>query len=122
MERTTVNKMNVEDAAWVSRLVAALEEFRKLNQDVTANQIITFLTIGLNPGISQRELSEKVGLKGGSVSRIAAILSERGNRGVDGLKLIDIRQVPGDYRTTGQHLAPKGARVWEALRRIMKGR
>ena len=122
MPKVMTKSINIEDAGWVGKLVEAIEEFRKINPDTTLNQFLTFLTIGLEPGIPQRDLCERFGLRDGSMSRICAVLSERGNRGQEGLQLIEIRPVPGDYRLTGQFLSAKGRRVFDGVRKVMKGR
>lgn len=111
---------NVEDAEWVGRQIEFLEEFRKLNQDITANQILAFLHIAINPGISQRELMDKTGLADATVSRMMAVLSGRGVRGRPGLGVIEIGQMPGDFRTTAQRLSNKGRHVFNSLRSIVQ--
>lgn len=113
---------HVSDAGWASQLIEALEEFRKINQDVTANQVIIFLLIAMRPGISQKELMKLTELADGTVSRICGVLSDRGNRGTVGQGLIEIRPSPTSFRSTAQHLSPKGRRLLDAIRKAAKGR
>lgn len=96
-----------------------LDLFRSVNQDITANHIVAFLTIAARPGITQRELREATGLGEGTVSRLVAVLSDRGVRGREGLGLVEIKLAHGDYRMRHQYLSPKGKRLFEALTTMM---
>jgi DNA-binding MarR family transcriptional regulator len=124
MDMKTQDKggMNVADAGMLDGLIRVLEEFRKLNQNVTANQMIVFLLIAQRPGLTQKDIEQATGLNNGTVSRICAILSDRGlkARGHDGLGLISIESAPGDYRVRVQFLTPQGKRVFQSIKRIME--
>jgi DNA-binding MarR family transcriptional regulator len=113
------NVSKIEDLGWATKLVRAIEEFRKINPDVSANQVLAFMYIGTKPGISQRELGGLLGVPEGTISRICAVLSDRGNRGTPGQGLIEISQSREDYRVSAQHLSTKGRRVFESLRHIL---
>lgn len=117
-------RLRVEDLAWVGKIQSVLEEFRKINQNITANQILTFLFIATEEGIGQKELEDRTGLHNATVARIVAIMSDRGlkARSAEALDLIRINPVPGDYRARSQTLSHKGKKVFESLRSIMKGR
>lgn len=60
-----------EDAGWLERLSLILDAFREIHPEITANQILVLLQIGGKPGITQRELSDRTGLKDGTISRSA---------------------------------------------------
>lgn len=111
--------INPKDAVWVSNTVDVLNEFRNINPDVTANQIVAFLAISAHPGITQRELMETVGLTDGTVSRLMAVLSSRGAQGREGLGLIEIGFSDGDYRVRRQSLSAKGKRLFNTLSSLM---
>lgn len=113
--------MKIDDLEWVGRLTHILDAFRQVNQDVTANQILVLLEIGAKPGITQRELSQAVKLKEGTISRICAVMSDRGHQNRPGLNLIDIRPVPGDWRAKGQHLTAQGQRLYSTVKAFMTG-
>ena len=114
----------LEDAEWIERLVKSLQEFREINQNVTANQIITFLYIALREGISQKELERLTGLDNGTVSRMCAILSDRGLKGRKEVPMdvVRIRPMPGDWRSRAQVLSAEGRALFQRLRSIMKSR
>lgn len=122
MATTTTKTLKVEDMKWASRLLSILDEFRKVNPNITANQIITFINIALNEGISQRDLETKTGLHNATVSRICAILSDRGlkTRNRTAMDLIRIVPAEDDYRMGAQVLSPKGKLVFNSLRSRMR--
>ncbi len=124
MNTKGVTKLKVEDVAWTQKVIDVLDEFRKVNQNVTANQIILFLNIAREEGISQSELENKTGLHNATVSRICAILSDRGlpKRSQDALDLIRIVPGDNDYRSKAQVLSHKGKLIFNGLQAIMKGR
>lgn len=110
---------NIEDAVWIERLALVLDAFRDINPDITANQILVLLQIGGHPGITQRELAQRTGLKDGTISRICALMSERGHQGRSGLSVIEIRPVPGDFRAKGQYLVARGNKLYQRVRSLM---
>lgn len=105
---------------WVGKTIAVLDLFRSINQDMTANQIVALLTIAIRPGVTQRELIKATGLGEGTVSRLMAVLSDRGVRGREGLGLIKIEMAAGDYRVRKQSLSAKGERLFGAVASVMK--
>jgi DNA-binding MarR family transcriptional regulator len=110
---------NIADADWIDRLIRVLEEFRQVHQDITANQIVTFLHVALRPDVTQRELAEATGLNDGTISRIVAILSDRGLGERKGADVITIAFKPGDYRMRVQNLSSSGARLLQRIRDIV---
>lgn len=110
---------NIEDAEWIKKLALIIDEFRKINPDITANQMLVLLRIGEHPGITQSELSKLTDLKDGTISRICALMSDRGHQGREGLDVIDIRPVPGDYRSKGQFLVNNGKRLYTSIKKLM---
>jgi DNA-binding MarR family transcriptional regulator len=116
--------LSIEDQEWTEMLIRVVDEFRKINQDITGNQILTFLLIAQKDNITQKELERETGLSNGTISRICAIMSDRGlkSRHAKPMNLIDIGNRDGDYRVSVQSIAPKGKRVLSSLRAIMKGR
>jgi len=117
----TKSQANIEDADWVERLALVIDEFRKINQDMTANQMLVLLRIGERPGITQKELSQLTQLPDGTVSRICALLSDRGHQTRRGLNAIRIHEVPGDYRVRGSTLFGNGQRLYASIRNLMTG-
>jgi hypothetical protein len=63
----------------VKKLTLIVNEFRKINPDITANQMLVLLHAGAKPGIMQKELSAATDLADGTISRICALKSDRGH-------------------------------------------
>lgn len=112
----------VEDADWINTLIRVMDEFRRVSQNITANQIVTFLTVAKEPNITQRELAKRTGLNDGTISRIIAILSDRGLGEQKGADIVSIGFLPGDYRTRAQNLSPQGRRLLDSVRDKMKAK
>lgn len=116
--------LKVEDAVWVKKLLEVLNEFVIVHEHITANQMLTFLNIALEEGISQKDVVERTGIPSGTVARICAIMSDRGleKRSQEALDLIRIVPSDKDYRFRDLFLSNKGRLVFNSLRAIMKGR
>jgi DNA-binding MarR family transcriptional regulator len=110
---------NSEENEWINRLALVIDEFRKISQDITANQMLVLLRIGEQPGITQNKLAELTGLRDGTISRICALMSERGHQSREGLNVISINPVPGDYRAKGQKLVGDGRRMFNSVKNLM---
>lgn len=113
---------SIEEIRWSAGLVGALQAFRAVDPDITANQVLALLFIAREPGISQSVLSDKqhLNINNATAARICAILSDRGNRGTPGKGLIEISHAPGDYRTSAQYLTKKGAALLKTVRDIVE--
>jgi DNA-binding MarR family transcriptional regulator len=106
-----------EDAAWLDGYIASLETFRSHSKDVTVNQVLTFLYIAREPGITQKDTLEKLGLWSGGSSRIVSALSKYGDRyGNPGWDAIKIEENPDDRRFKLLKLTAKGRVILNNVR------
>lgn len=105
---------------WMTRLIGAIDDFRDASQNITGNQMVILLMIARKPLLTQAEIVKATGLSDATVSRICAVLSDRGLGTQKGCDLIEIRNIPGDYRIRGQILTHKGRRLIDKLREAMK--
>lgn len=112
---------NIEDADWVERLALIINEFRKISPDITANQMLVLLHAGASPGITQKQLSKETDLADGTISRICALMSDRGHQGREGLNVLSIDPIPGDFRSKGQKLIGDGKHFYSNIRKLMVG-
>jgi DNA-binding MarR family transcriptional regulator len=119
---SNVKRFEVQDAEWIRKLLRVIAEFRNVHQDITANQMATFLHVALQPHISQAQICDETGLSDATVSRIVALLSNRGLGGRPGADVVSIGMRDDDYRVRGQTLTPKGRRIVAALKAIMTGK
>jgi DNA-binding MarR family transcriptional regulator len=119
---TNNDSNSISDAKWVETLTLVINEFRKVNPDITGNQMLVLLHAGAKPGITQKELTEVCQLADGTVSRICALMSDRGHQGREGLNVLSIDPVPGDYRSKGQKLINAGKKMFSSVRSHMLSR
>ncbi|MET4022783.1 MarR family transcriptional regulator [Bradyrhizobium sp. RT10b] len=116
---TSRENNSIEDAEWVETLTLIINEFRKISPDITANQMLVLLRAGAKPGITQKELSSACGVADGTISRICALMSDRGHQGREGLNVLSIDPIPGDYRSKGQKLIGAGKEMYARVRDLM---
>lgn len=115
----TSDNTSIEDAKWVETLTLIINEFRKISPDITANQMLVLLHAGAKPGITQKELSKATDLADGTISRICALMSDRGHQGREGLNVLSIDPIPGDFRSKGQKLIGAGKKMYASIRNLM---
>jgi DNA-binding MarR family transcriptional regulator len=113
---------SIEDAGWVDKLTLVINEFRKISPDITANQMLVLLHAGAKPGITQKDLSKATDLADGTISRICALMSDRGHQGREGLNVLSIDPIPGDFRSKGQKLIGNGKKMYASIRSLMTGK
>jgi len=105
----------------LQRLIRAAEEFRRLDPDMPTQTALTLLTIASSPGLTVREVQERLGFAPSSASRNVAALSDRNRHGQPGLGLITYRVNPTDYRCKQLFLTPKGQRFINTVINILEG-
>ena len=97
------------------RLVSLIEEFRKLDTEMQAQQMIIFLSVMGKPDMTMSELEDIVGLSGAAVSRNVAALSKVHRKGRPGHDLIVAYEDPEDRRFKRVRPTHKGTMVYNAL-------
>lgn len=102
------NRM-VQEAKILSKLGLVVEEFRKLDETIQANAIITFLLVAQKgkEGINMREMQEILGIARSSMSRNVAILSDYQNK--KGFGLLIAQEDPFDRKSKKVFLTQKGS-------------
>ena len=100
-------------------LAAAIEVFRKLDAEMPAQTMLTFLLVARNPGINVGKLVERLGIAQSSTSRNVAYLSKWRAYLEEGHDLIEAVEDPRDRRTKTVDLTAKGRRLAEKLARTL---
>ncbi len=101
-------------------LARALDEFRKLDAEIPPQQMLTFLWVCISPpGITMKELCERVGIAQSAMSRTVAQLGKYGSHGRPGYGLLDSEEDPAERRRKVVRLTSKGDRVRSALKSIL---
>ena len=90
-----------------------LRLFRAISPQIRASQIDMLLTIAMQPGISQTELSHQCDMSLPAVSRMVDVMSTAGRRDGKGqaLGLVTATRAEGDDRTIVLKLTPKGTQL-----------
>lgn len=101
------------------RLIRVLEEFRQLEPDLPSQVIHAFLAAAANPGLSIRELQDRLGMTSASASRCFAFLSDQHRLGKEGLDLIRYEGDSANLRIKRVFLTTKGQRLVDRLNFFM---
>lgn len=110
-----MNILSQTDTKNVRRLVSFVEEFRKIDPEMQAQQILLFLHVAGKSGISMKELASLTGLAPSSVSRNVAALSNLHRKGHPGHDLMVAYEDPDDRRNKLVKLTYKGQLVYRNL-------
>lgn len=101
------------------KFVKCLEEMRKLDPEIQAQTISCFVTVAMHPGITMKDLGERVGISQASTSRNIAALSKVHRLNRPGHDLVTATEDPVERRRKVVYLTDKGKRVAESLKDIM---
>ena len=119
-ETTTAETLDVGEVS-TDRLMRAMEVFRELDPDMPIQYALSFLTLARNPGLSIRDLSERLGIAQSSASRNVAALSEWHSFRKPGHDLIQAKEDPRERRRKIVTLTRKGEALLHRLEAVMAG-
>jgi DNA-binding MarR family transcriptional regulator len=105
-------------ALW--KFAKCLDEMRKLDPEIQAQTVSCFVVVAMNPGITMKDIGERVGISQASTSRNIAALSKVHRLNRPGHDLVVATEDPVERRRKVVHLTDKGKRVAESLRMIME--
>ena len=111
------------------KFIGFVEEFRKLNPEIQAQQISLFLHIVAAPDLTIKELAQRAGLSlGGTTTRNVEALTERRKvyvKGepqiVEGHGLVTVYEDLMDRRFKRVKPTEKGLRVYDTLVQLLEG-
>jgi DNA-binding MarR family transcriptional regulator len=103
----------------ISRARQLIQEFRKLDPEMPAQQIEAFLWLAFSDGKNQSEVGAFTEGSKSAAQRWFLKLGEKGLNGKPGLGLIEVRQGVADGRERQAFLTPKGRQLVSKLRSIM---
>jgi DNA-binding MarR family transcriptional regulator len=104
-----------------TRVLLLIEELRKLDPELPAQQAAAFMCIAREEGLTQQKVASLVGASKSAGQRIFDKLGDRGANGKPGLGLIEVRTGLADARERLAYLTPKGRRVVETLTHFIGG-
>jgi DNA-binding MarR family transcriptional regulator len=112
---------NETDKEATSALLAALEPFRAANPTMTLQQLISFLLVAKEEGLTVSEYARRAGLAQGVMTRNLFDLGEYNRRKDPGLGLVEQRPDLQDRRAHLTYLTHKGRGAVGAYRRALDG-
>lgn len=103
----------------MARAIGAMAEgLRMLSSDMPIVQISILMEIATLEGVTQREISDRLGLPSSTTSRSVAALSDVDRLGKPGLDLVAMIPDIEDRRVKRLQITPRGRNL---LRRLMPG-
>lgn len=108
-------------AALIRDLILVVEEFRKLDPEIQAQTVMTFLMVAEKPGISMKTMQDSLGIARSTMSRnVAYLSSHKTAAGKKGHGLLESREDPEDRKQKLVYLTSKGRAVMASLLNIME--
>jgi len=97
-----------------------MAEFRKLDNEIQAQTVQTFLAIAMNKKdkVPMADLSEILGVSQASCSRNVAFFTDWTRKKVKGPNLLASREDPMERRRKLVYLTPKGKQFYNSLENI----
>ncbi|MEP2945144.1 MAG: helix-turn-helix domain-containing protein [Lentilitoribacter sp.] len=111
----------IKNPTELTRAILLIEEFRKMDLEMQAQQMLLFLMVMEKPDIGMREIEERIGLSGASVSRNVAALSKLHRKNRPGHDLLEAYEDPDDRRYKKVRPTHKGKLVFQSILSIMSG-
>lgn len=113
----------------INRLERAVQYLRReVSEEFPAQQLLLFITVGKQEGITQHRLAEVLDMPSGSVSRNVRMMSQfadrskEGNLILRGFQLLDTRPDIEQRQRMAVFLTPKGKDVFKQLDMIITGK
>jgi DNA-binding MarR family transcriptional regulator len=97
-----------------------IKRFRDFDQEMQMQTAQTFIAVAMQPGITMKELSEKVGISQASCSRNVSALSRVHRLNKPGMDLVVAAEDPMERRRKVVKLTPKGQRLAESLTQLIE--
>lgn len=93
-----VQELGQNEKSALTSLRGVLAHVREVDPEMPAQTLLTLLEVADKPGITMRDLQDRLGLSSAAVSRIISRLSEWEKHEVPGLNYVDRRSNPVDRR------------------------
>ncbi len=107
------------DRKVLNKLTACIEEFRKLDPEMQAQQMNIFLFIAAHSECSMADLSQASGLSQSSVSRNVMSLSRKHRNRTPGHNVVESYEDYFDARVKRVRLTKRGERIINTLTRAI---
>lgn len=102
----------------LAKFYACIEEMRKIDPEMQAHTINIFVMVCMNPGITMKDLGNRLGVSQATMSRNIAALGKVHRLNRPGYDLLQAEEDPVERRRKIVNLTAKGKRVKESLEAI----
>lgn len=102
----------------LSKFYACIEEMRKIDPEMQAHTINIFVMVCMNPGITMKDLGNRLGVSQATMSRNIAALGKVHRLNRPGYDLLQAEEDPIERRRKVVNLTAKGKRVKESLEAV----
>ena len=108
------------NALFLSGLLKALDKVRAIYPMMEITTLECLLVAALDEGTGVLHIGERIGVSKSAASRHVRFLSDRVSVDREGLKLVELRDDPLDYRRKGVYLTPKGHKLLKTIHGYLK--
>ena len=105
----------MENKVELYKLRAALDEFQKIDPDLTVSDVLTFLHAAEAEGLSVKDVQERMHFSQSTASRTVNKLGQHGTRTKAGLSLLQTEENPGERRKVSVRLSVRGRKLARLL-------
>lgn len=102
----------------LAKFYACIEEMRKIDPEMQAHTINIFVMVCMNPGITMKDLGNRLGVSQATMSRNIAALGKVHRLNRPGYDLLQAEEDPVERRRKVVNLTAKGKRVKESLEAV----
>lgn len=111
--------MTVLETKDLWKLYKVFEEIRKIDPEIPIQTAHVFVTVALIPGITMREITDRLNISQSTTSRNVTALSKWHRLNKPGLDLVKAEEDPAERRRKVVNLTPKGVLLAKALKLIL---
>ncbi|MCI4664098.1 MAG: MarR family winged helix-turn-helix transcriptional regulator [Neomegalonema sp.] len=115
-----MNHLTAKERRAIRRLLAAIQEYRKLDPDMQLPMAASLLIVALKDGVSRTEVMEDLNVAGSTATRNLMGLMAEGRLGRPGHGLVSQRVNPDERRWRMHSLTPEGLEVVRRLAEIIE--
>ena len=114
-----LNQAQIDTVKSAKKVASFIEEFRKINPLMQAQQMIVFLLAASNPDITVTEIAASAGISTSAAGRHVAALGKSYKAGLPGYDIITTVPDASDARIKRVRLSPKGQRIMASLEGLL---
>ena len=118
--KETKGRTGIRAASSLKHLHRVITEFRKLDGDISAQVIETFLLVAQKEGIMVHQIADQMDVATATASRHVATLGQWNRYRRPGMGLVELREVLSDRRYKEATLTDKGREFRDRIASLME--